>query len=49
LFELGRVSSGKAAQICGMNRVDFLFAVGRLGVPVVDLDDREMERELPTI
>jgi hypothetical protein len=32
-----------------MNRVDFLFAVGRLGVPVVDLDDREMERELPTI
>jgi predicted HTH domain antitoxin len=46
LFEIGRVSSGKAAHICGMNRVDFLFAIGRLGIPVVDLDDHELENEL---
>lgn len=34
LFELGRLSSGKAAEMCGMNRVDFILLVGRSGVPV---------------
>jgi predicted HTH domain antitoxin len=45
LFELGRVSSGKAARICGMGRVEFLFAAGRYGVPVADLDDEDLIRE----
>ncbi|MCA1852949.1 MAG: UPF0175 family protein [Beggiatoa sp.] len=45
LFELGRLSSGKAALICGMHRVDFLLAVGRLGIPVVQLDEDELARE----
>ncbi len=39
LFELGRLSSGKAAELCGMNRVDFILLAGRSGVPVADLDD----------
>ncbi len=46
LFELGRLSSGKAAQLCGMGRVEFLFAVGRMGIPVIDLDEEELKREL---
>jgi predicted HTH domain antitoxin len=41
LFELGRISSGKAAEISGMSRLDFLFAAGRSGVPVADLDEFE--------
>jgi predicted HTH domain antitoxin len=45
LFELGRLSSGKAAQLCEMGRVDFVFRVGRMGIPVTDLDEEEMERE----
>lgn len=45
LFELGRISSGKAAQLCDTNRADFLLAAGRLGVPVTDLDDDELARE----
>ena len=45
LFELGRLSSGKAAQVCGMHRVDFLFAVAKMGIPVVQLDEEEIERE----
>ena len=45
LFEQGRLSSGKASQLCGLGRVDFLLAAGRLGVPVADLDDEEMKRE----
>ena len=28
LFELGRVSSGRAAEICNMTRVEFLLSMG---------------------
>ncbi|HEY0780891.1 MAG TPA: UPF0175 family protein [Thermoanaerobaculia bacterium] len=45
LFEMGRLSSGQAAEMCAMNRVDFLFLAGRSGVPVADLDEAERERE----
>lgn len=46
MFELGRISSGRAAEICNMSRVEFLFAVGKLGVPAVQLDEEELQREL---
>lgn len=42
LFELGRISSGRAAELAGLSRIDFLFEAGRAGVPVADLDDEEM-------
>ena len=38
LFELGRVSSGKAAELCGLSTAEFLIRAGALGVPVADLD-----------
>ena len=41
LFELGRISSGKAAEVSGMGRIEFLFAAGRQGVPVAELDEHE--------
>ncbi len=43
LFELGRLSSSRAAELCGMNRVDFLLRVGQSGTRVTDLDDRDSE------
>ncbi len=46
LFELGRVSSGKAAEACGMTRVEFLLSVGKLGVSLAQLDSDELKREL---
>ena len=46
LFEIGRVSSGKAAEICGMPRIDFIYEVGKLGIPVVQLDEDELAREI---
>jgi predicted HTH domain antitoxin len=46
LFEMGRLSSGKAATLCGMGRVDFILAAGRAGVPVIQLDEEELRREL---
>ena len=45
LFELGRISSGRAAEICGLSRVEFLLLAGRSGVPVADLDAEEVSRE----
>ena len=44
-FELGRISSGRAAEICGVPRVEFLLLAGRSGVPVADLDAEELRRE----
>lgn len=45
LFELGRLSSGKAAELCAMSRAEFLFAASRSGVPVVALDDADLAAE----
>ncbi|HEX9942635.1 MAG TPA: UPF0175 family protein [Thermoanaerobaculia bacterium] len=45
LFELGRLSSGRAAEVCGISRVEFLLLAGRSGVPVADLDAEELDRE----
>jgi len=45
LFEVGRLSSGKAGKLCGMGRVEFLLAAGRAGVPVVALDGDELGAE----
>lgn len=45
LFELGRISSGKAGRMCGMGRVEFVLAAGRAGTPVVSLTSEELARE----
>jgi predicted HTH domain antitoxin len=45
LFEVGRLSSGKAGTLCGMGRVEFLLAAGRARVPVVALDEDELSAE----
>ena len=45
LFELGRISSGRAAEICSLSRVEFILLASRWGVPVADLDAEELSRE----
>lgn len=45
LFELGKISSGRAAEMSELPRVEFLLRTGRMGVPVADLDDEEMAEE----
>lgn len=45
-YELGELSSGQAAEMCGMTRVAFLFEAGKHGVPVVDLSPEELALEL---
>ena len=46
LYELGRLSSGKAAQLAGMGRVAFLYALVRVGVPAINLRDEEIDAEI---
>lgn len=46
LFELHRLSLGKAAEFCGMNKLRFMFELGRLQVPIINLDDDQIADEL---
>lgn len=41
LYELGKISSGKAAKIAGLNRLEFLMKLGKYKVSPfqVDLDE----------
>jgi predicted HTH domain antitoxin len=53
LFELGKLSSGKAAELAGLTRVDFLEACGRYRVSAfnygADETERELRRDLDTL
>jgi len=46
LYELGRLSSGKAAEFCGKERVDFLLALPRVGVPISNLQPEDVDDEV---
>ncbi len=46
LFEMKRVSSGVAATIAGVDRVEFLLALHRFGVAAIDLDAEEIRADL---
>jgi len=46
MFELGQISSGKAAEFVGMTRVDFLQTCGRYHVSVFNYPPEEAEAEM---
>ena len=46
LYELGRITSGRAAQLGGLDRVAFLQALLRLGVPASNLRPEDAGVEL---
>ncbi len=46
LYELGRLSSGQAAKLCGKARVDFLLSLPRIGVSISNLRPEDAEPEL---
>ena len=45
LYEMGRLSSGQAAQLAGIGRVEFLLTCISMGVPSVEWDDIEISKE----
>jgi predicted HTH domain antitoxin len=46
LYEMGRLSSGRAAKLCGMERVDFLMTLPRIGVAISNLRADDMEDDI---
>ena len=44
LYELGRPSSGRAAELAGMPRVDFLLSLGRYRVFPLEAELEELEQ-----
>ena len=46
MFELGKVSSGKAAELAGMSRVEFIETCGRYRVSVFNYAPEEIEKEI---
>jgi predicted HTH domain antitoxin len=46
MFELGKVSSGKAAQLAGMSRVEFFETCGRYRVSIFNYPPEELGQEI---
>lgn len=46
LYELGRLSAGKAASLAGMERLAFLARLVTVNVPAINLLDEEITAEI---
>ncbi len=46
MYELGRISSGRAAELAGMSRVAFLDDLGRYRISVFNYPLHELEKEI---
>ena len=46
LYDMGKLSSGKAAQMAKLPRVEFLHRLGQYGFSAINLDDEQIDSEL---
>jgi predicted HTH domain antitoxin len=46
LYEMRKLSSGRAADLAGLSRVSFLQALGQYGVSIFDLTKEELGQDL---
>jgi predicted HTH domain antitoxin len=46
LYELGKLTSGQAAKLCGKERVDFLLDLPRVRVAVSNLREEDADDEI---
>jgi len=46
MFELGQISSGKAAELCGMTRIDFFETCSRYRVSLFNHPPEDLENVL---
>ncbi len=46
LYREGKISSGKAAEILGMNRFEFIRYAGKKGIPYIRITSAELEEEV---
>ena len=49
LFDLGRISSGLAARLAGMSRVEFLLLCGQYGVSIFQQTETELKSDLNAV
>ncbi|PIE74433.1 MAG: hypothetical protein CSA18_05105 [Deltaproteobacteria bacterium] len=49
LFELKRLSSGMAANLVGISRVQFLLNLYRFNVAMIDLDEEELLMDIENV
>jgi predicted HTH domain antitoxin len=46
LYEMGKLSSGRAAELAGISRISFLQLLAQFGAPIFDLTKEELKRDL---
>jgi predicted HTH domain antitoxin len=46
LYEMGRVTTGMAARLAGMDRVSFMFELDRFGLSPIGIDTDELEQDM---
>lgn len=46
LFKLHKLSIGKAAELAGINKYEFMLKLSENNIPVVDYDPSELDTEL---
>lgn len=49
LYELGKISSGKAAKMSGLDRVAFLEKLGHYKMPAINIQAEEIEKEVEAV
>jgi predicted HTH domain antitoxin len=48
-YEMGMISQGKAAEIAGLSRTDFIFSLSRFGVSPFQYGSDELTEELTRV
>ena len=46
LYKDHKLSLGKAARLAGIEKMCFMFELGKFEIPVINYDDEELEQEL---
>lgn len=49
LYELGKLSSGQAAEVAGLSKRAFLELLGKYNVSVFGYDEQELEEDLKNL
>ncbi len=49
LFKEHKLSLGKASELADMNKIDFMFELGKYEVPIIDYDKDDFREELKRI
>ncbi len=49
LYKIHKLSMGKASELADMNKIDFLFELGKYDIPVIDYDIDDFQDEVSWI